>query len=104
MPRVLRYKAFLLLFGSKVLQPEVMQFFPNFSDVRILSLQRDSAYIRVVNITHSVDERKDRTYFLYPPYRFSQRVPVIVIMYPDGTRLVLYNRDTTPAKIATIYK
>ena len=96
--------AYVLLFGSKGMEPEVSQFFSNFSDVRMLSLQKDSAQVKVVNITRSVDEREDRIYFLYPPYRFDQRVPVIVIMYPDGSRLELYNRDSTPAKIATTYK
>ncbi|MDI3488297.1 MAG: hypothetical protein PWR26_1014 [Methanosarcinales archaeon] len=96
--------AYVLLFGSNAIRPDVMKFFSNFSEVKVLSLQRDRAYIRVVNITHSLDERQDRIYFLYPPYHFSQRVPIIVIRYPDGSRLELYNRDTTPAKIATVYK
>jgi len=96
--------AYVLLFGSNAIRPDVMRFFSNISGVHVLSLQRDRAYIKVVNITHSLDERQDRIYFLYPPYHFSQKVPIIVIKYPDGSKLELYNRDTTPAKIATVYK
>ncbi|RLG22464.1 hypothetical protein DRN72_01850 [Methanosarcinales archaeon] len=96
-------KTYVLLFGAKTIEPEIRKFLP-FEEIKILKLNDKRALVRVINITRSVDEKSDRIYYLYQPYYFSYPIKRIVIVYPDGTRLELFNRDSTPPKIATIYK
>jgi len=96
-------KTYVLLFGAKTIEPEIKEFLP-FEEIEVLKLNDKRAVVKVINITRSVDERKDRIYYLYQPYHFSYPIKRIVIVYPDGTRLELFDRDSTPPKIATIYK
>ncbi|MBU4374869.1 MAG: hypothetical protein KJ714_10650 [Euryarchaeota archaeon] len=86
-------KMYILLFGSKSIEPRIKAVFPNF-DYDILKMDQDKAILRVKNIS-----RLEKGFYLHDSRRLGASVNTIVVYTPDSPRPTEYsNFNSTPNK------
>ena len=84
-------KIYLLLLGSKNLEPEISSIFPDF-DYTILRLDQDKAVLKIRNIS-----RFDKGYYLHDSHKFGTTIHTIFIYTPDSLQPREYtNLNSTP--------
>lgn len=85
-------KLYMLLFGSKVIEPKLEGIFADFGNAEVKNVSQDSAEISVVNVlTHEGD-----TYHI-SPHRLGQEVDILVIVFPDNHTIRFNDVNTVPS-------
>lgn len=86
-------KMYVLLFGSKNIEPKIKATFSNF-DFEIMKMDQNKAILRVKNIS-----RFDKGYYLHDSRRLGTKIGTIVVFTPDSSRPTeYYNLNSTPNK------
>lgn len=84
-------RAYLLIFGSKTLEPKVKSVFPNF-DYEIIKIDPDRAILRIKNISRFKDG-----YYLHDSHKFGEIIDIAYISDPSSTKIrEYYNINATP--------
>lgn len=86
-------KAYIFLFGSKHLEPKIMEIFADFKEVKIKEIKSDSASLQITNVS-----RKSDQYYLHEPRKFGLEPDVLTLVYhnPEGTRKIMHPESTPP--------
>ncbi len=86
-------KMYILLFGSKSIEPRIKAVFPSF-DYEIIKMDQDKTKLRVKNIS-----RLDKGYYLHDSRKLGASINTIIVYTPDSLRPTEYsNLDSTPNK------
>lgn len=86
-------KLYILLLGSKSLEPKIKSIFSDF-DYEITRMDQDKAILTVKNIS-----RLEKGFYLHDSRKFGENIKKIIIYTPDSTRPgEYYNLDSTPNK------
>ncbi len=86
-------KMYILLFGSKSIEPRIKAVFPSF-DYEIIKMDQDKTILRVKNIS-----RLDKGYYLHDSRKLGASINTIIVYTPDSPRPTEYsNLDSTPNK------
>jgi len=86
-------KMYVLLFGSKSIEPRIKSVFSNF-DYEILKMDQDKAILKVKNIS-----RLEKGYYLHDSRKFGTGINTIIVYTPDSPRPTEYtNLNSTPNK------
>ncbi len=86
-------KMYILLFGSKSIEPRIKAVFPSF-DYEIIKMDQDKTKLRVKNIS-----RLDKGYYLHDSRKLGASINTIIVYTPDSPRPTEYsNLDSTPNK------
>lgn len=86
-------KMYVLLFGSKSIEPRIKAVFGNF-DYEITKLDQDKAILRVKNVS-----RVDKGYYLHDSRQLGASINTIIVYTPDSPRPTEYlNLNSTPNK------
>lgn len=84
-------KMYILLLGSKSLEPKIRSMFSNF-DYEIVKMDQDKAIMRVKNIS-----RLDKGYYLHDSRKFGETIDTVYIYTPDSPRAKEYSMiNSTP--------
>ncbi len=84
-------KMYILLFGSKSIEPRIKAVFPNF-DYDILKMDQDKTILRVKNIS-----RLEKGFYLHDSRRLGASINTIIVYTPDSSRTREYsNLNSTP--------
>ncbi len=84
-------KMYVLLFGSKSIEPKIKDVFSNF-DYEIIKLDQEKAILRVKNIS-----RLEKDFYLHDSRRLGAGISTIIVYTPDSPRTREYsNLDSTP--------
>ncbi len=84
-------RLYILLLGSKSLEPKVSSVFSNF-DYKIIKMDQDQAILLVKNIS-----RLDKGYYLHDSRKFGETINTVYIYTPDSPRArEYYNLNSTP--------
>ncbi len=84
-------KMYILLLGSKSLEPKIKSVFSNF-DYKIVKMDQDKAILLVKNIS-----RLDKGYYLHDSRKFGETINTVYIYTPDSPRArEYYNLNSTP--------
>jgi hypothetical protein len=73
-------KMYILLLGSKSLEPKIKSVFSNF-DYEIVKMDQDKAILRVTNVS-----RLDKGYYLHESRKFGETIDTVYIYTPDSPR------------------
>lgn len=84
-------QAYILLFGSKNLEPKIKEIFSEFPEVKIRKIRLNSATLQITNISW-----KNGPHYMHESTKLGLRPDVLTIVYPynQGTRK-LQNPDST---------
>lgn len=86
-------KMYVMLFGSKNIEPKINATFSNF-DFEIIKMDQNKAVLRVKNIS-----RFDKGYYLHDSRRLGAAVNTMMVYTPDSPRPAeYYNFNSTPNK------
>ncbi len=86
-------KMYVLLFGSKSIEPRIKAVFVNF-DYEITKMDQDKAILRVKNVS-----RVDKGYYLHDSRQLGASINTIIVYTPDSPRPTEYsNLNSTPNK------
>lgn len=84
-------KTFLLLLGTKALEPKVRSVFPDF-EYDVIKIDQNKAILRVKNISVL-----DKGYYLHNSHKFSETIETVYVSDPSSTRIGEYhNINSTP--------
>lgn len=84
-------KTFLLLLGTKAIEPKVRSIFPDF-EYDVIKIDHDKAILRVKNISVL-----DKGYYLHNSRKFSETIDTVYVSDPSNTRIGEYhNINSTP--------
>ncbi len=84
-------KLYILLLGSKSLEPKIKSVFSNF-DYEVIKMDENKAILRVTNIS-----RLDKGYYLHDSRKFGEVINTVYIYTPDSPRAKEYsNLNSTP--------
>ncbi len=85
-------RLYILLLGSKDLEPKIDSVFSNF-DYKITKMDQDQAVLRITNIS-----RFDRGYYLHDSrIKFGETIKIVNIYFPDDPiPRDFYNVNSTP--------
>lgn len=84
-------KTYLLVFGSKSIQPKIKSIFRNF-DYKIIKIDQDKAILRVKNIS-----RLDKGYYLHDSRNFGDVIGTVYISDSSSIEIKeYYNMNSTP--------
>ncbi len=84
-------KMYILLFGSKSLEPKVRDLFSNF-DYDIVKMNQDETILKVKNIS-----RLEKGFYLHDSRKFGDTINTIFVTTPDSPRAKEYsNLNSTP--------
>ncbi len=84
-------KFYLLMFGSKSIEPKVKSLFSNFN-YEIIKIDQDEAILKVKNIS-----RQDNGYYLHESKKFGATIDKVYIYSPDSVQPREYdNLNSTP--------
>lgn len=84
-------QTYMFLFGSKHLEPKIKEIFSEFGNVEIQKIGRNSALIRVKNVS-----KKSEEYYLHDSRKFGMQPNTLTLVYPEGTRRDIENAKSTP--------
>ncbi len=82
-------KMYLLMLGSKTLEPNIKAVFSNF-DYDIIKIDADKAILKVKNIS-----RLNEGYYLHDSHKFGETIDIVKISDSFGTR-TYFNINSTP--------
>lgn len=86
-------KMYILLFGSKSIEPRIKSVFPDF-DYEIVKMNQDKTILRVKNVS-----RLENGYYLHDSHMLGATINTIIVYTPDSTRPTEYsNANSTPNK------
>lgn len=84
-------KTFLLLLGTKALEPKVRSTFPDF-EYDVIKIDHNKAVLRVKNISVL-----NKGYYLHNSHKFSETIETVYVSDPSSTRIGEYhNINSTP--------
>ncbi len=84
-------KMYILLFGSKSLEPKIRALFPNF-DYDIVKMNQDETILNVKNIS-----RLEKGFYLHDSRNLGASINSIIVSTPDSSRTKEYsNLNSTP--------
>ena len=84
-------KMYILLFGSKSIEPKVRDIFSNF-DYDIVKMNQDETILKVKNIS-----RLEKGFYLHDSRKFGDSINTILVTTPDSPRAKEYlNLNSTP--------
>lgn len=84
-------KTYLLVFGSKSLEPKVRSIFSNF-DYEIIKIDQDKTVLRVKNIS-----RLEKGYYLHDSRKFGETIDIVYIYSSESSSPKEYfNINSTP--------
>jgi hypothetical protein len=84
-------KMYILLFGSKSLEPKIRELFSNF-DYDIVKMNQDETILNVKNIS-----RLEKGFYLHDSRKLGASIDSIIIFTPDSPRAKEYsNLNSTP--------
>ncbi|VVB87556.1 Uncharacterised protein [uncultured archaeon] len=84
-------KMYILLLGSKSLEPKIRSVFSNF-DYEIVKMDQDKATLRVKNVS-----RLDKGYYLHDSRKFGETIDTVYIYTTDSPRAKEYSMiNSTP--------
>ncbi len=84
-------KTFLLLFGTKTLEPKIRSIFPDF-EYEVVKIDQNKAVLIVKNISVL-----DKGYYLHNSRKFSETIDTVYVSDPSNTRIGEYhNINSTP--------
>ena len=84
-------ETFLLLLGTKALEPKVRSIFPDF-EYDVIKIDHNKAILRVKNISVL-----DKGYYLHSSHKFSETIETVYVSDPSSTRIGEYhNINSTP--------
>ncbi len=84
-------KLYILLLGSKSLEPKIKSMFSNF-DYQIVKMNQDEAILQVKNVS-----RLDKGYYLHDSRNFGETIDTVYIYTPDSPRAKEYSMiNSTP--------
>jgi len=84
-------KTYLLVFGSKSLEPKVKSIFSNF-DYEIIKIDQNKAILRVKNIS-----RLEKGYYLHDSHKFGETIDIVYIYSSESSSPKEYfNISSTP--------
>lgn len=73
-------RTYLLIFGSKSIEPKIKSMFSNF-DYDIVKIDQDKTVLRVKNIS-----RLSKDYYLHESHKFGDTIDTVYIYSPDSSR------------------
>lgn len=86
-------KMYVLLFGSKSIEPRIKAVFGNF-EYEITKMDQDKAILRVKNVS-----RLEKGYYLHDSRQLGASINTIIVYAPDSPRPTEYsNLNSTPNK------
>ncbi|MGB8216143.1 MAG: hypothetical protein WCE94_02480 [Candidatus Methanoperedens sp.] len=84
-------KMYILLFGSKSIEPKISELFSNF-DYDIVKMNQDETILKVKNIS-----RLEKGFYLHDSRKLGTTINSIIVSTPDSTRAKEYfNLNSTP--------
>ena len=84
-------KMYILLFGSKSIEPRIKAVFSNF-DYEIVKMDQDKAILRVKNVS-----RLEKGFYLHDYRKLGASINTIIVYTPDSPRTREYsNLNSTP--------
>ncbi len=84
-------RLYILLLGSKSLEPKIKSVFSNF-DYEIVKMDQDKAILRVKNVS-----RLDKGYYLHDSRKFGETINTVYIYTSDSHRAAEYSMiNSTP--------
>ncbi len=84
-------KMYLLLFGSKSIEPKIRNIFSNF-DYDIVKMNQEKTILNVKNIS-----RLEKGFYLHDSRKLGDRINTIIVSTPDSPRTKEYsNLNSTP--------
>jgi hypothetical protein len=82
---------YVFTFGSRHLEPVLLQMFFDFDDIHIQEIGRDNAVISLDNIS-----RKNDNYYFFNEKKLGLGVDELVVMYPSGSSKTFKNVHAIP--------
>ena len=89
-------KVFSIIFGGKVMQPDILHVFENFSNVSLVSLDSNNDVAKIVVKNVAVQD-KDGWYVYNGDNAFTSKIDVIEIHNADGQIVTVNNTNKLPA-------
>jgi hypothetical protein len=84
-------KMYVLLFGSKSIEPKIKAIFSNF-DYEIIKIDQDKAILKVKNVS-----RLEKDFYLHDSRKLGASINTIIVYTPDSPRTREYsNLNSTP--------
>jgi hypothetical protein len=84
-------KMYILLFGSKSIEPKIREIFSNF-DYDIVKMNQDETILKVKSIS-----RQEKGFYLHDSHKLGASINSIIIFTPDSPRAKEYsNLNSTP--------
>lgn len=84
-------RMYILMFGSKSIEPRIKAVFSNF-DYEIIKMDQDKAILRVNNVS-----RLEKGFYLHDSRRLGASINAIIVYTPDSPRTSEYsNLNSTP--------
>ncbi|MDD2338881.1 MAG: hypothetical protein PHG79_01085 [Methanosarcina sp.] len=84
-------QAYVFLFGSKHLEPQIKEIFYDFKNVEVQKIGRASASIHVKDISRLSDG-----YYLHESRKLGISPDVLTVIYPEGVRRNTEHAEATP--------
>ena len=89
-------RVFSIIFGAKVLQPDILHVFANFSNVTLVSLDSNNDVAKVT-VRNVAVQNADGWYVYDGDNKFTSKIGVIEIHNADGQVVTVTDTDKLPA-------
>jgi hypothetical protein len=84
-------QAYILLFGSKNLEPKIKEIFSGFREVKIQKIEKSSASLQTLNVSKKSDE-----YYLCDSCELGVKSDALTFVYPNGAKRSYEHIKVTP--------
>ena len=81
-------QVYVFFFGGRNLEPYLGDFLYDFDEFRFVSVRGTTAEVELINVS-----RWGGSYYFYESNQFGSQVPIIILIYPDGTKKTLENTN-----------
>ena len=82
---------YVLILGSRNLEPTFNEIFDEFGDFKISEIGKDHAVLMLNNVS-----RQSGDYYLHDSRNLGTKVDRLILIYPEGTSKMLENTNSTP--------
>jgi len=88
-------KMYVLLLGTKSMEPAIYDIFNDFDNIQVLSVMEDNAVVKVMNVSYQDPEQVGNIYF-HDSHNLGTTVDTFIIVFPSGVERTFSDVSTTP--------
>ena len=86
---------YVFLLGTGSMEPAICYIFNDFDNIQVLSVMKDNAVVKVMNVSYQDPEQGENIYF-HDSHNLGTTVDTIILVFPSGAERIFYDVSTTP--------